>query len=331
MPITIAQLAKLEQDPFNKAVYLDIIRNANLLETFPFETVDSLRVMALEVKSMPDVAWRGMNEGYTESSTAELDQVFDSLYGFGGDIQYDKVIEKLGNMIQNPVELATSLKLKSLAYGWKDTLINGDHAVNAKQFEGLKKRIASYPTRQTVYAAASNAAGLDATASAANARKIIASLDRAFKYCNNGNVSAIYCNEAFILGLNRIARLLGGNIPLDKSKNLIDQEITTYRGVPLYDMGLKKDQVTEIITCTEPGGDATANTTSLYFASYSIEQGIYGAQLDAPKVYDPLNGGEMSTAPAKMRRIDWWNGIVGFGGRGLVRVRNIKDPDLWTE
>lgn len=331
MAITLAQIAKLENQPLRKAIILNIIRDAPLLDQLPFENIDSLKAVAVRWAKLPSVGWRKLNEGYTTSETGDTEQVWESLFGFGGDITYDRVLEKLKNMIVDPMTLQTQMKIKALAFDWKDKFINGDHSVDADSFEGLKKRVSVMPARQTVWFAGSTSAPLDPTASAANARAFFDKMAEAKKYCNSGQANAIFCNEGVELGLGRAARYMqtAGNF-LDITKDSLDREIVTFQGVPLYDMGLKADQSTEIITNTEVAGDAGADSTSIYFASYNTEEGVTGIQLEDLKVYDPLDGGEMESAPSKMLRIDWWNGLASFGSHGIVRARNLAAPSSWT-
>jgi hypothetical protein len=111
---------------------------------------------------------------------------------------------------------------------------------------------------------------------------------------------------------------------------VLGREILTFKGKPLFDVGFKADQTTEIITDTEVGGDSSANTSSIYFCSFDKQEGVYGIQLDTLKFYDPLNGGEMESKPSKMKRIDWWNGLASFGSHGITRMRNIKAAGSWT-
>jgi hypothetical protein len=151
MAITLAQLAKLETNPLRKGVIMNIIRDAQLMDEFPFENVGSLKTVAVRNTKLPSVGWRRLNEGFTTSETGDAEQVWESLFGFGGDITYDRILPKLQNMIEDPVIYQTKLKVKALAYDWKDKFINGDHASDEDAIEGLKKRVSVMPSRQTVY------------------------------------------------------------------------------------------------------------------------------------------------------------------------------------
>lgn len=330
--ITLGQVAALETEPLKKGVILNIIRDAPIMEKLPFVNVSALRSVAIRWDKLPTGgAFRKLNEGYTAAQEGTVAQVEESLFGFGGEITYDRVLTKIKNVIGDPIDLQTKMKVKALAYSWKDAFINGDHLVDEDSFEGLKKRVSNMPSRQTVYAAGNTSAGLDPTASAANARAFVDKFEEAWHYCLGGQVNAVYCNEGVLLGIPRVFRYLQltGNM-FDTTKDMLDREFITYKGVPIYDVGYKTDQSTEIITNTEVGGDSSANTTSVYFASFDSEEGLNGIQIEPLSVYDPLAGGESSSAPMLIRRIDWWNGLANFGSYGIVRLRNLKAASSWT-
>lgn len=331
--ITLVQMANLETEPLKKAVIMNIIRDAPVMQFIPWTNISSLRAIGVRWSKLPTGgAWRSLNEGYTSYEEGTVEQVEESLYGFGGEITYDRVLTKLTNFIENPITVQTKMKIKALAYDWKNKFINGDHATDAKSIEGLKKRVSNLPSRQTVrFAGTGASAPLDPTASAANARAFFDKFEEAWTRCAGGMVDMICCNEGMKLGVGRVVRYLqtAGNF-LDVTKDALEREFYTWKGKPIVDMGYTSDQATEVITNTETADDAGADSTSLYFVSFDEEQGIQGAQLEEMQVYDPLAGGESSSAPQLLRRIDWWNGLVMIGSFGLVRAMNIEAPSDWT-
>jgi len=335
MAYTLAQLAKIETTPLKKGVILNLLRYAPIMDSLPFENVDSLHSIAVRWKTLPGAAFRKVNASYT-TSEGDVDQVEEAVYGMGGGIKFDRVFDKIKNVIQDPKVMQMDMKTRAMALTFNWYFINGDHAVDPDGFEGLKKRVANMPTRQTVYAAASNAAGLDPTASTANARAFLDKLEEAYYKCNNGNVQMIIGNEAFRWSLGRAIRFLqaSGASFLSTQKDQFEREIMTYKGTPIYDAGLKVDQSTEVITLTEAGGTGTANTTSFYLVSTStptgdvqgaISEGLTGIQLGPMEIYDVASTGEQTE-----KHIDWWVGLANFGAHSIVRVRNLLSPASWT-
>jgi hypothetical protein len=333
MGITVAQLAKLETNPLRKGVIMNLLRKAKIMEVLPFTNVNALKSIALRWRTLPTVDFRQLNAGYTSNETGDTEQVWESVYGFGGDITFDRVLDKIaGSMITDPKQLQMDMKLAAMAFHFNDYFINGDHANEPDGFEGLKKRVAGMPTRQTIGFAAANAAAADPTASAAAARSFLDNLEKMNTYTNGGQVNAYFCNEGMLWGVGRVVRYIqasGGNL-LSTTTDSFGRTIPTLWNAPLVDVGLKKDQSTEIITETEVAGDAGQDATSIYGVSFNEEQGVTGIQLAPMEVYDPLAGGELSTQPSKMTRIDWWLGLAGFGSYGITRGWNVEGAANWT-
>jgi len=329
---TLAQLAKLETEPLRKGVIMNLLRDARVMEVLPFENVNSLRSIAVRWATLPTVSFRGINVGYTPDE-GDYEQVYESVYGFGGEIEFDRVFDKIANTIIDPKTDQTKQKLKALALTYNDYFINGDHATDADGFEGLKKRIDAMPSRQKVhFTTNSTDSVLDPTASAANARLFLDKLEELHYKCNRGQVNAFLMNEGLYYGLGRVLRYLGasGAGLLATTRDSFDREINTYKGAPMIDIGLKRDQTTEIITNTETAGDAGSDATSIYAVSFGTDEALTGIQLSPMDVYDPLAGGERESKPTKLMRIDWWIGLANFGSYGIARGWNIEAPSAWT-
>lgn len=333
MALTLAQQAKIEQNPLRKYVIMNLLRDAKLMEVIPWNNVNSFTSVAVRWRTLPTVAFRKINAGYTPSE-GDVEQVWESVYVMGGEIKYDRLFEKVqANAIVPFKQMHTNMKLKALALTFNDYLINGDHGTDADGFEGYKKRVASLPSRQSVYYAGSSAAALDPTASVANGRAFFNKLEEQHYKTNAGNVNAILANEGIYYGMGAAARYIqasAGNY-LDVTKDSFDRQITTFRGAPIIDTGLKIDQSTQIITDTETAGDAGADATSIYMVSFEEQQGVVGIQLPPGlEVYDPLNGGEQESTPTKLLRVEWPLGLAGFGSYGATRGQNLEGASNWT-
>lgn len=330
MAVTLAHVLKLEQRPLQAGIIKNLLRASPILEYIPFQDVNSLTSIAVRWTKLPSVAFRKINSGYT-ASEGDVDQIAESVYGFGGDIEIDRVYAKLGNMIQDPRALQIEMKSKAMALTFANYFVNGDHATDPDGFEGLKKRVANLPSRQTV-----NASGgtdiLDPTASAANARKFIDKWEEASYKANQGDYQMILLNEQLLWGLGRVFRYLSvsGGPLLDITKDQFDREIMTYKGARMIDAGLLADQSTEVITLTEDPGDGGNDATSAYFVPLNMENGVHGIQLGPMEIYDPLDGGEKESKPTQLIRVEWWCGLSGWGSYGPTRLKNIETPASWT-
>jgi hypothetical protein len=323
-----------DDEAMKKFIAMSILRDSNVLDKLPFVNNGSLQVEVQYWQKLPDGGtWRAFNGAYSVGGPGKLASTIESLYGFGGDITYDARIGNMTNLVRDPVQLQIEGATKVMTLQWNDKFINGDVGTDPYSFDGIKKRNAAMPSRQMLYwTSATNAAPLDPTASAANARRFLNTARKARTYCNNGQVSACFCNEDFILGLSSAVIYLQstGNY-LDVTKDNLERETTTFMGIPMLDMGYQSDLTTEIITTTETAGDGGADSTSQYWVDINQENGVYGVQLNPFNMYDPLNGGEMESKPSRMMRVDWWNGLVSMGTRCIVRTRNLARLADWTE
>jgi hypothetical protein len=330
MAYTLAQLAKIERQALKRGVIMNLLRYSSMMEVVPFENVDALTNIAVRWQTLPDVAFRKINQGYT-ASEGDYEQVWESVYPFGGEINLDRIFGKVKNTIVDPKVDQVKQKTKAMAYKFNDYFVNGDHATDPDGFEGLKKRVAGMPSRQSVYAAGASSAAQDPLADAAGARTFLDKWEEAFYKCNKGQVSAIIVNEGVRWGLGRVLRLAqsAGAGLLDTTRDSFDREILVYKGARLIDIGPKKDQTTEIITDTETAGDAGSDATSAYFVSFGTDEGLTGIQLDGMEVYDPLNGGEQESVPAKLIRVEWIVGLANFSSYSFTRLRNFEGASNW--
>lgn len=331
MTVTLAQVAKLTDVPLRRGIILNMVRSSPILELVPFENVSALTSIAVRWTKLPDVAFRRINAGYT-ASEGDVDQVMESVYGYGGDINLDRVWDKVkGSMIKDPRALQIEMKSKAMAVKFAKYFINGDHATDADGFEGVKKRISNMPARQMVRASTTTDI-LDPTASIANARRFLDVMEQAHYSANGGDVQVILCNEGMKWGLGRVmryAQAAGGNL-LGTGKDMFDREFLTYKGVPVLDAGLDIDQTTEIISAAETAEDGGSDATSMYFVPFNLENGVHGIQLSDMEIYDPLGGGEMESKPVKIQRVEWWCGLSTWGSYGPTRLHNIETPGSWS-
>lgn len=328
---TLSHLAKLSENPLEKGVIQNLLRYSEILGTLPFTDVEQLTSVAVRWTSLPTPAFRKINAGYTPS-LGDTDQVSETIYPIGGEIKFDRIFDKVKNTIVDPKAMQVSMHMKALALKLNDYFINGDHASDADGFEGLKKRVANMPSRQTVGFAGDSSAPLDPTGSTANARVFMNKFDELWYKCNAGNVSAIYANEGIKWGLIKVMRYLqvSGDF-LDVTKDVFGRQMLTFRGVPIHDVGLKADQSTEIITNSLTAGDGGTDSTELFFVSHNTEEGIMGIQLGGGlDVYDPLAGGELEATPTNMVRYEWVLGLSNWGSHGITRGWNIEQVSDWT-
>ncbi len=324
MAVTLTDHAKQETDPLRKGVLMNLLRQSDVLALIPFEVVSSLDSIAIRWQTLPTAGFRKINAGYSEGS-GKTEQIVESLKALGGDVDFDRVFDKVKNYIEPPRVTQTKMKTKAVASEFNYYYINGGPAVDADGFNGLEYRVDNLPSRQKI-AVGSAGTPHDATASTANEHAFLDALHELNDLV--GGASAYFCNRKMRLGVGRVLRRVG---LLDTTTDQFDREVWTFGGAPIVDVGLKRDQSTEIITDTEDPGDGGADTTSIYAVRFGTDDGLLGIQLEPLEAY--MVGGEeheLESKPVKRLRIDWWVGLAGFGSYYAARAYNLEPAANWT-
>lgn len=325
MAVTLLDAAKQMTEPLRKGVILDLCRQSELLSIVPFENVSALDNVALRWDELPTAAFRMINAGYDEGS-GKTEQVTESVKLLGGDVDFDKVYDKITNWIEHPRVTQTKMKIKATASVFNYYFIKGGPELDAQGFNGLEYRVKNLVDSRQNFALGTAGTPFDVTASAANEHKFLDGLHKLSKYV--GGANAFFCNQALQLGVAGVLRRIS---LLDTTKDQFDRNIDTFGGAQIVDVGLQRDQATEIITDTEDPGDGGSDTTSIYAVRWGTDDGMVGIQLDELDAY--LVGGEdheLESKPVKRLRIDWGVGLAGFGSFYVARMYNIKPAGSWT-
>lgn len=317
--ISLADIAKQSAEPMQKGFILDLLRYSDLMGAVPFDTVDGLQVSGTRWQTLPSAGFRKLNAGYTESS-GTVENVTETLALLGGDVKVDKVGEKVKSALESALTTNMKMKAKAVAFAFNNAFINGDHGVDPDGFEGIKKRVAGMPARQTIDLASSTDA-LKIKASATNEKLFLDALHEATKVVDGA--THILMNEKTYIQFGSVLRDLG------LAYNVVDlygKTFPAFAGVPLVDVGLKADKSTEIITSTEDPGDGGNDATSIYVVRMDGDDGLRGIQLAGMglNVYDPLNGNESEDGPQFIRRIDWAVGLFNLSNYSICRIKGFK-------
>jgi hypothetical protein len=330
--VTLAQAALLSQDELQKGVLEIFVRESVLLDRLPQMEIQGNSYRYNEEGTLPGVEFRAVNGSYSES-TGTVNQKSEGLTILGGDADIDTFIVATRGNVNNQRAVQDQLKVKAASYKMQDAFINGDVAVDANSFDGLKKRL----TGAQVLTAATN--GLPVLGADDNARQAF------FDFLDNlialvpglspGN-GALFLNSMVrskILGAMRrlnIPTTPIGRLPAPIATGTVGQpipeaQLPTYNGIPMIDIGTKPDG-SLIIPQTETTGTSNV-TSSIYavrFGQSEADQGVtglYNGQNGAAtdRVFSVRDLGEQQAKPAFRTRIEGFLGLGVFGGKAAAR------------
>ena len=317
MALTLVEAAKLSQNDLQRGVVETFILESSVLDRLPLMPIEGNAYAYNEEASLPGVEFRAVNSAYSES-TGGFNPKTETLVILGGDADVDTFIARTRGNLNDQRATQTRMKVKAARIKYQDAFINGDTAVDANSFDGLKKRL----TGTQVVDAATNGLPMIGNGGS-DMHAFLDALDGALARVVGG-VDAIYANATFISKLRSIARRLGGW----SSYTMEDfgKTIETYNGIALLDIGKKADG-TEIIPLTEVQGTAT-DATSVYPVKFGEDEtdggvtGLFnGPSSDEP--FDVRDLGEIDAKPVYRTRIEGFLGVALFG-KGAARLRGIR-------
>jgi len=308
MALTLAEAAKLSQNDLQRGVVETFVIQSSVLDRIPLLNILGNAYAYNEELTLPGVEFRAVNAAYAES-TGTVNPRTETLVILGGDADVDTFIVQTRGNLNDQRATQTVLKVKAATTKYQDAFINGDTAVDANSFDGLKKRV----TGAQIISAGTNGAPIVGNGGT-DAHAFFDALD-ALVAAVPGGADAIYSNAAIRAKIMSAARRLGGSDFMNES--LTGKRVPTYNGIPLLDIGTKADG-TLIIPQTETQGTSTV-ATSIYavkFGSDENEAGVVGLTNGGVAVKDL---GEIDAKPVFRTRIEFFCGLAVFG-RGAARL-----------
>jgi len=303
MALTLVEAAKLYAgDPLRSAIIELYARNSDILRILPFDDIEGNAMRYNREQTLPGVAFRGVNEAYTES-TGVLNPITEPLVIAGGDLDVDKfIIDTMGAKQRSTHE---AMKVKALALYWTETFIKGDSSSDPRMFDGIQIRC----TGNQIIANGSTSGG-DALS--------LAKLDEVIDAVQDPMY--LIMNKTMRRRLSQAARTtsVGGYITYEL--DAFGRRVTKYNDLEIL-IADEDNEGNQILPFTEAAASGTAQCTSIY--CISVGDGMLkGIQNGAMSVRDL---GELQTKPCLRTRVEWYNGIAVYHGKSVARLRYIKD------
>lgn len=321
MSVGLNDLAQTGMTAYQKKVIKDVARESDLLAMIPITPIPGLKVEATRWNALPTAGKRALNGSYTES-TGRVEKVAETLHIYGAEAKVDRVAAHVKSDFADQLSLQTEMMKMALKYSVHYDFILGNHGVDPNGLEGLVTRVTNGVSKYDVNVE-TGGASRDILSTTANSKYFLSALHAGKKYLG-GRVDAIFCNESTFLGIGQTLRNLGVENLLG-TKEQYEREWNTFLGAKIVDVGYTSyANTTEIITNTQ-GIDSLGS--SLFMVRMGDDEGLNMITLagESPAPYDPLKGGELSTQPAYIRRIDWPIGLKNMSRNfSIVRIKGFK-------
>jgi hypothetical protein len=309
--VTLAQAAVLSENDLQRGVVETFIVSSPVLDRVPLLDIEGNAYAYNKEATLPGVEFRAVNAAYVES-TGTVTQTTVSLVILGGDADVDRFIVQTRGNVNDQRAIQEAMKSKAIALKWQDTFINGDTAVDANSFDGLKKLL----TGAQLITAGTN--GIPVVGNGGtDVQTFFDQLDATLAAVPGG-VDALYMNAQILAKIRAAGRRL---MTISQSeRDEFGRTVDFYNGIPMYDIGNKADG-TAIIPQTETQGTSNV-ASSIYAVKWSANQAENGVAALNNGGIDVRDLGEQDAKSVLRTRIEWFTGLAIFG-RGAARLAGV--------
>lgn len=316
MAVTLAQAAVLSQNQLQRGVIETFVQTSPILDRLPLMDIEGNAYAYNQEATLPGVAFRSVNESYTES-TGTVVQNTESLVILGGDADVDRFIQQTRGNLNDQRAVQTAMKIKAASYKFQDTFFNGDVTVDPKGFDGLKKRL----TGNQVLDADTN--GLAINTDDATRHDFFDMLDELVAAVPglDGTNGAIYANSKIQGKIKSAGRRIGGVETV--REDMTGKRVLMWNGIPILDPGATAAGA-QILPQTETQG-TSSDSSSIYAVRFGQDEGDQAVTglTNGGVMVDDL--GQLQEKPAFRTRIEFYCGLATFGGKAAARLRGVRN------
>jgi hypothetical protein len=308
MALTLVEVAKeLPPGEEFRAAHIIAYASSNMiLEALPLENIKGGAVRYNVEQTLPGIAFRGVNESWTES-TGIINPVVESLVIAGGEAKVDNHI--LRTRGESHLANQVAMKLKALAHAVGHKIIKGDSDADPREFDGLQKRIVG-----SKKISARGTAGSSSSATVISFEKL-------------DELRDLVENPTHLIMPRAIRRYLttGARDPAQSTHFSMDYDSSLGRRVERWDdlallyADRNKDQYATLAFDEADAGGAGSTFASVYCVSFA-DGGVTGIQSGAPIVE---NLGSFQASPVQGVRMEWDVGLAVWGPHSCARLAGI--------
>lgn len=278
-----------------------------VMEVIPMTKIDGSAYPYSRETALPGIAWRGINESWTES-TGIINPEVERLHIVGGEVEIDQFL--LRTQISRGTDLKArqyAMKVQALMLEYDRAFFEGDDLVDIKQMVGLRRRIVG---AQSILAGAGGA------------NLTLAMLDQLLDTVPFDS-KVLYMNRTLRRKITTLVRAENGSTMISWRPDSFGRQQMAYGDVPIRIMERMGDANT-ILDFDEDPGDTVADTASIYCVAFGddLVHGIYNNG-EQGKLVNVKDFGELQDAPRVMGRIEGYYGVVIEHPRAAARLRGV--------
>jgi len=294
MALTLVEASKLSNDILLQGVIETIVKESPILQHLPFIEIVGNGLTYNKEKALPTIDFYEVGDTWVES-TPTFDQITATLAIMGGDADVDNFLKATRSNIQDLETAIIELKAKAVRHKFEETFIYGDVAVNAKQFNGIKKLIDTATASDQVIAMAATGATLT-----------LAKLDELIDAIKGGKPDLLLMSRRSRRKLNALIRASGSGV-MEIERDKWGNFVQLWNGIPVA----FSDWILD--THTLSGSVETSTTGAANSTIYALQLGegaLCGLTSPGHLTVEPI--GSLETKDASRTRLKWYCALALF-------------------
>ncbi|QOV87411.1 major capsid protein [Humisphaera borealis] len=299
MAISLLDFANQSRSPMRRGIIQEITNESIFLKILRFVPVDGFAYTYNRQSALGGIAFRGLNDSYTEDAGVVNPQV-ESLSIFGGEVRTDRqIVNKQGDAARAN---AIAAKVKKAGLFFDRYVIKGDPTVDPLQFYGLNGRL----TGSQVLTVAANGGPLT-----------LELLDEALDSVVGSNSrKVIICNKAVRRQITALVRDAAGGAAMSE----IGAQVREYDGAPIQVLDEDGDE-TPILDFNETQGSSNVTTSLYVIRPGSDVDGEHVQGLIGSKMIEHVSVGLLGTYYSDL--VESAIGMGMFHPRAASRIKGI--------
>jgi hypothetical protein len=307
MALTLAEGSKLSNDVLLQGVVETIVKDSPVLQRLPFIEIMGNGLTYNRELALPVVDFYDVGDTWAES-TPTFTQITATLKIMGGDADVDNFLKATRSNQQDLQGAIIELKAKALKQKFDNTFIYGNSAVNAKEFDGLRKIIDTGTAGTQLVAVGASGASLT-----------LAKLDELIDTIKGGKPDLLIMSRRSRRKLNALVRAAGSGM-METDRDQFGNFIQLWNGIPISINDFILD--THIVSSSVETA-ATGGTNSAIYAMQFGEGALAG--LTAPGHITVENIGSLETKDASRTRIKWYCSMALFSSVKAGALIGVQD------
>jgi hypothetical protein len=300
MPLLRADAERLSNNQLVSGVIEEIIKRDAIYALLPFVGTNHKAYVYNREGTLPTISFYDPNEAIGEGAPTNT-QVTVTLKILAHNVDIDKFLAGTMNDTNNQIAEALAGAAKAVDMQFRDTLVNGSVAGNAKSFDGLK-----------VLTVAGQTIATGANGGALTFDK----LDELIHLVPH-RPDALIMRYGTYRALKALMRTAGGMMPEQLKIRDFDGLVPAYDGIPII--------LTEYLPSDEVKGSSGAVCTSIYAVRFNTTDGVHGIYGDPTAGVVVENLGTRESYDAWRYRLKWYVSLALKSTKSIARLEGVTN------